>query len=85
MTREIKELLQYPTMLGCSFDDFQRGRSCELSKQYHADGLSYSVFIGGDEYMFVDDELHSIELYSYNSLFNSIESTMSKLNEEGVE
>lgn len=81
MKAVIQELVDLQNLLDCTFDEFQETQSCNLSKQYHGDSLSYSVFINSDEYIFVDDKLHSIEFYKYNSLFYSIEYTISKLNE----
>lgn len=85
MIKIIEEILWFQNLLACSLEELQKVKLCDVSKYHYGENASYSVFINNDECMFVDDKLHSIELYSYNHLFSSVEQTISKLNEMSIE
>lgn len=81
MNKIIQKILKLPDLLGHSCEEIL----CKRAKRYYIDAGTYSVFCDGNEYMFIDGNLHSIELYSYNALFNSIEDVISLLNQISVD
>lgn len=80
MNEIIQKILKLPDLLGRSCEEI----FCKRVKRYYIDTGTYSVFCDGNEYMFIDDHLHSIELYSYSTLFTHIEDVISLLNQIGV-
>ena len=56
------KILEFSKLLGCGITEFEKVNNSNYKKEYHPNNESYSILINDNEYIFVDDELHSIEI-----------------------
>jgi hypothetical protein len=81
----MEKIFEFLNLLGCEFLEFEKINNSRLEKKFHPNNESYSIFINENEFIFQNNNIHSIEIREDLDFSSNLENLINTFESKNIE